>query len=197
MRTHDQFLGRTDFPDQLGQLLRFLGAVPVGDGHPLIFRMDGSGAVHLHNGLHHLFPSPVFAAGHNMPGGVSPEQGLDVQHCADGGGGAADPAGAFEKVQVIHGEILQQVHGFFIQNIGGFSGGFALVSQVGGTAGEQSGAESGAQGIHNPHGPLGEILCQLLRRNPGRLDGSADAGGHSHIHHIPSRFQFRAEGLQK
>ena len=89
------------------------------------------------------------------------------------------------------------MHGFFIQNIGGFSGVFALVSQVGGTAGEQSGAESSAQGIYNPHGPLREILCQLLRRNPGSLDGPADAGGHSHIHHIPAPFQFRAEGLQK
>ena len=193
----DELLRLGHGADHVRQGLGVLRAVAVGDGHPLVFRVLHPAAVFLHDGGHGLFAAPVLAAGGDVPGGVAPQHGLDVQHRADHGRGPGDPAGALEEVQIVHGEELQRVLGVGIHDVRRLRRGLPCRPQVGGLAGHQPGAEAGAQGVHHPHGALREFLQQLLGRHPGRLAGAADAGGHGEIHRVLPPLQHRPEGIQE
>ena len=144
----DEFLRFPNGAEFFRQGLCLVQAIAVGDEQPLHLALGQMVGVELGQCLQRLLPAADLAAGGDMSGGVAPEDGLDIQHGADGGGGAVDPAGGFQKVQIIHGEEVQGVHHFRVQDLSGIPGGFALVPKLRGTDGQQAGAEAGTQGVH-------------------------------------------------
>ena len=143
--TDDQLFGLADLTDPPGQKFCFLRAVAVRNSDPLIFGMNGPAAVQLYDFVNGFFSAPTLFERYDMSGGITPQQGFDVQNSADGGSGTADPTTAFQKGQIIHCEELQQVHHFFIQNISGLCCCFFFIPQIGGTAGKKTGAKAGTQ----------------------------------------------------
>ena len=128
-----------------------------------------------------------------MAGAVAEEDGLDVQHGGDLRGHAADPAGVFQKVQVIHREVLAGVRHLLIEDRGGLLRGEALPAQRCGAHGQQPVAEAAAEGVHNMDEAAFVQLHQLLRREPGGVVGAADARAHGDIDDIPALRQIRRE----
>ena len=189
-----QCFGLVDGPELLRQGLGVGQAVAVGDeDHVHLSLLGKMGPVQLRQGLQGLFPAPDLAPGGDMARQVAPEDGLDIQHGADGSGGAADPARGLQEIQIVHGEEIQGVHHFGVQDGAGLGGGLALLPKLCGPDRQQTGAEARAQGIHRMDGPAREFVHQLLRRQPGGLIGAADARGHAHIDHVQALLQLRPE----
>ena len=104
--TDDQLFRLADPADLRCQCFSLFGAVTVGDGHPAVLGIHCPGAVELYDGIDGLFPATALFQRNDMAGGIAPQQRLDIQHRADGGGSTADPACPFEKIQIVNGEDL-------------------------------------------------------------------------------------------
>ena len=197
MGNQNQLPGGGNGFDALCQNPGILRAVPVGDGHDPVSCVQLLFGVHLGQRVNGLFPAPDLAAGDDMAVGGTVENGLDVQHRADHGGGPADPAAALQEIQVIHGEVLAHMGHFLIQQRRCLTGRGAHAAQLRCPDGQQTVAKAAAPGVHNVHKPVRELLFQLLLGQHGCLIGAADAGGHGDIHHILPLLQNGAEMGQK
>ena len=80
----EDVLGGGDGSDLFGQELGIGQAVPVGDGHQVVGGIHLLLGVGLYQGVDGLLPAPDLAAGYDVAVGAAVEDGLDVQHRADG-----------------------------------------------------------------------------------------------------------------
>ena len=103
-RRDENLLGRIGLAEALGQGLRLLGGIAVGDAHRLVPGVPDQGVVLVGQLPNGLGPPAGFAAQDNAAVWVSLEQGLEAQRRPQHGLGAGETSAPAEVHQVIHRE---------------------------------------------------------------------------------------------
>ena len=173
----------------LRQELRIPQAVAVGDidlrpviADPLFLKLA-------HQVFNGLSASAHLGAGNDMSRTVPIENRLDIEHGADHGGHARNPAGGFQVVQIIHRKILTDMGHFGIEDFGCFMHVHVFPVQPCREQSQHAVPEAASVGIHNMHKALLELIHQFLGGIHGCTVRPADARAHGDINDIDSLLQ--------
>ena len=104
------------------------------------------------------------------------DDGLDVQHGTDDGGGGADAAAALQVAQVVHGDPVADVQLVLLHPGGQLFDGHAGIALVGSVPDQQTLTQSGAEGVDHVDGALGILFLQFVCGDHRGLMGGAQGG---------------------
>ena len=119
--------------------------------------------------------------------------GLEVQHGADGGSGGGDTAAALEVLQVIHDEVGLGTELVVLQPGGNFLNGLAGAVQLMSFQNQQGHGTGNPQGVHDDELPLRIVSQELFPGTVNGLQGAAELAGEGNEEQI---LAFLQDGLK-
>ena len=119
-----------------------------------------------------------------MSGAVAVKDGLNIERRSDESRHPADPACPFQEVEVLNGKVLAAVYDLLVNDGSRFPRTQALAAEFCRFYGQKAAPEAAAHRVHYVYKAIAELFHELLRSDPGRIEGSADARTHHDTDHI-------------
>ena len=195
---------RTDVLDQhvgAGELLLYQGLGALGVFNAVGVQHDDGAFFRIGSELQHLVHDEgngLFVAADLVicrEGAVRRfgNDGLKVQHGADGGSGGGDASAALEVLQVVNDEVSLGTKLVLLQPAGDLFNGLAGTVQLMSLQDQQGHGAGNPQGVHHDELPLRILFQQLFPGTVNGLQGAAELAGEGDEEQILSFFKDRLE----